>query len=100
MVSYPIRVKGDAYRGADPKKKAKAAEINRIAAALERAINDILEAQREPIKTYSYFEIAQRAGFSVKVVEKLCFSIDSGGNGFTAIRKSTSYEDAILENNS
>lgn len=98
MVNHPIRVKGSAYRGADPKKKANAAELNRIAAVLERTINEILEAQRESIKVYSYFEIAQLTGFPVKTVEELCFSIDSGGNGFTAIRKGTSYEDATLEN--
>lgn len=32
MVTYPISVRGSSYRGADPKKRAKAAQENRTAA--------------------------------------------------------------------
>lgn len=95
MVTYPIHVKRDAYRGANPKRRFKALETNRIAFELEECINPQLKAQTEPVKEYSYYEIANATGYSVTVVRDLCFCIDCGHHGFTAIKHGMSYEEAM-----
>ena len=53
MVSYPIRIRRDTYRGRDQRKLQKAADHNRDVAELERKINDMLREQEEPMKVYS-----------------------------------------------
>jgi hypothetical protein len=95
MVSYPINVKRASYRGTNLKRQRETADHNRIAAELERYINDALKAQTEPVKVYGYYEIAQAAGYSEKIVRDMCFSIDGGSNGFTAIRSDLTYEQAM-----
>jgi len=84
MVSYPIRIARDTYRGRDPRKQQKAANHNREVAELERKINDMLREQKEPIKVYSWASIASATGLSYDFVQKVGYSIDCGSNGFTA----------------
>lgn len=84
MVSYPIYIRRDSYRGRDPKKRQKAADHNRDVSELERKINDMLREQVEPIKVYSWDSIANATGFSYVFVQKVGYSIDCGSNGFTA----------------
>ena len=86
MVTYPIQVKRSTYRGADPRKRQKAAEQNRIATKLETHINALLKSQTAPIQVYFYHQIAAETGFSENTVRELCFSIDGGHNGFKAIK--------------
>lgn len=62
---------------------------------LERLINKMLLAQERPIQTYMYYEIAHASGYPIELVRKLCFSIDCGGNGFTAIKPGMTYEEAM-----
>jgi hypothetical protein len=95
LVTYPIHVRGASYRGADPRKREKAASQNRIASELEAHINALLKAQTRPIQQYLYHEIADATGHSIQKVRELCFSIDGGHNGFTAYRSGMSAEQAM-----
>lgn len=95
MVTYPIHVTRSNYRGADPKKRQKAAEQNRISDKLEEHINGCIQAQLAPIQIYLYYRIAAETGYSEKIVRDLCFGIDGGGNGFTAIKPGLTYEQAM-----
>lgn len=99
MVTFPITVKKSLYRGSDARKKAKALELNGTAARLESFINDKLKNQIEPIRIYSYFEISRETGVPESVVRDLCFSIDCGHNGFTAIKAGLSFDEAWQQHN-
>lgn len=98
MVQHPIYVRRTNYRGSDKKKLAKVVEMNRVAAELERHINEMLLEQKEPIKSYLWHEISVRTGYSFELVSRLGFAIDGGSNGFTAIRYDMTYEQAIAAN--
>ena len=97
MVQYPIRVSGESYRGTNARKKSKAAQTNLIARELETFINEKLKAQEEPIYSYSYHEVSGQTGIPLEMVEKLCFSIDCGSGGFTAIKHGLTYEQAMKQ---
>lgn len=99
VVTYPITVQRSSYRGSDPRKRQKAARENQIASELERAINELLLKQANPIQVYTYGEIARQTGHSVECVREVCFSIDCGQNGFTAIRYGMTYEEAMNVSN-
>lgn len=95
MVTYPIHVKRSGYRGADPKKRRKASEHNRIASELENYINGLLKEQTAPVQVYLYYQIASATGYSQETVRDMCYSIDCGSNGFTAVRHGLSFEQAM-----
>lgn len=95
MVTYPIHVKRSGYRGADPRKRQKAIEYNRVASELETYINGLLQKQTSPVQVYLYYQIASATGHSEETVRDICFSIDCGSNGFTAIRQGLSFEQAM-----
>lgn len=98
MVKHPIYIRRTNYRGSDPKKQIKVAELNRTAADLERQINEMLLEQTEAIKSYGWLEISQRTGYPIEVVSRIGYAIDCGSNGFTVIRYDMSYEEAIAAN--
>ncbi len=95
MVTYPISIKRSLYRGSNASKKAKARECNRAASLLEEHINKQLRDQTSPVQQYMYHTIAREIGIDEGVVRALCFSIDSGHNGFTAYRHDLSLQEAI-----
>lgn len=95
MVTYPISIKRSFYSGSSASKKAKAQERNRAASRLEEHINKQLRDQSSPVQQYMYHTIAREIGIDEGVVRALCFSIDSGHNGFTAYRQDLSLQDAI-----
>lgn len=95
MVTYPISIAKSNYRGSNPKKRVMEMEKNRISIKLENYINDMLLKQELPIQSYSYHEIASETGVSLEVVRDLCFSIDCGHTGFTAIKHGLTYEQAV-----
>jgi len=97
MVTCPIHIRRDHYRGRDPKKQRKVQEKNEAASALERIINDLLLKQENPIQSYIYHEISTSSGYPVELVRELCLSIDGGHNGFTVIRKDLTYKQAMKE---
>jgi hypothetical protein len=96
MVTYPISVKRNSYRGSDRRKKEKAYLENQVAMELEKAINELLKNQKEAIRSYGYHEIASQTGVALETVRKLCFSIDCGHNGFTATRVGLTQEEYDL----
>jgi hypothetical protein len=83
MVRYPITIERESYNGSNEKKRSKAAERNRIAAELEKYIND--EIQRRGSGVYLYGLIAHDTGYDEELVRQICFSIDGGQNGFTVV---------------
>jgi len=95
MVTYPISIARDNYRGANTKKKSKAAQTNSAASILESFINEKLKSQEEPIYGYDYHEISSQTGIPLETVQELCFSIDCGSGGFTAIKHGLTYEKAM-----
>lgn len=94
MVTYPIHVRRDGYRGKDPRKRLRADTTNRIASELEKHINKLLKEQQEPITSYDYHTIARATGHDAETVRTLCFSIDCGHNGFTAVKHGLSFDEA------
>jgi hypothetical protein len=85
MVSYPIHIARDSYRGSDARKRQKTSDHNRDAAELEQKINEMLREQTEPVKVYDWATIAWDTGLSYEFVKKVGYSIDGGSNGFTAV---------------
>lgn len=98
LITYPISVKRSNYRGSDRRKCEKALETNRVAALLEKYINEKLKKQKAPIQWYLYYEIAEETGIPIEEVSDLCFSIDCGHNGFTAIKTGLTFEQAMVMN--
>ena len=93
LVTYPVHVRRDTYRGSNAKKQAKAAETNRYASRIEQAANRLIQAQQEAIRSYHWMEISEESDVPYEIVRDLGFSIDCGSNGFTAIRPGLSSED-------
>ncbi|MDO8251412.1 MAG: hypothetical protein Q7T78_17065 [Rhodoferax sp.] len=98
MVKHPVHTKRSSYRGSDPKKRQKAAEENRVSAAIEAHINKLLLEQEDPIYSYMYTIISHETGYSFRQVEEACYQIDCGSNGFTVIRHDLSYDQALALN--
>lgn len=86
MVTHPIRIARNNYRGRDPRKRRKAAEDNRTAADLEAKINAMLLQQIRPVQSYLWLQIAQATGHGYDTIARLGYSIDGGSGGFTAWR--------------
>jgi len=84
MVTYPIIVPRNNYKGKDVKKRLKARGDNLRAAVIENAINTLLQAQTEPVQIYDYHHIAEITGLSFGQISELCYGISGSGNGFTA----------------
>lgn len=95
MVTYPISVRRDGYRGNDARKRRKAADFNEIASAIESHVNGLLYEQQEPVCSYSYHEVARALGYDVETVRDVGFSIDGGHNGFTAYKRGMTITQAL-----
>jgi hypothetical protein len=95
MVTYPIRIARNGYRGADPKRQRKAYLENQAVNELEQKINDLLLKQASPIHIYLWHEISIKTGVPLEIVKKLGYTIDAGSNGFTAWRHDLTYGQAI-----
>lgn len=95
MVTHPIRVRREYYRGRDKTKQARLSHYNSQAAELERYINDLLLKQEAPVEVYDFADIARRIGFPLDFVSEAGYSIDGGSNGFTAWRHDMTYDEAM-----
>lgn len=95
MVTYPISISRDGYRGANSNRKVKAQEFNLKASRLETIINQMLLEQADPFHVYTWGEIASKSGIPTETVREICYSIDCGSNGFTAIKKGMTFQDAM-----
>lgn len=96
MITYPARVHRDTYRGSNQRRMIKRDQHNRYAVTIENAVNRLLLAQTEPIRTYLWMEISEESGVPFDIVKDLGYSIECGSNGFTATRPGLS-EDEYLE---
>ncbi|KEY87817.1 hypothetical protein PC358_01515 [Pseudomonas capeferrum] len=92
MVSYPIYVTRNSYRGNDIKKRAKASQDNQDAARIEEACNRLIQNQTQPIQSYLWMEVSRESGVDYETVRRLGYSIDGGSNGFTATKPGLSQE--------
>jgi hypothetical protein len=95
MVTYPINVRRDNYRGNDARKRQKVIDKNLAATEIERVVNEMLRTQVEPVRSYGWHEIANATGLSMDVVASLGYSIDCGSNGFTAYRHDLGYQKSL-----
>ena len=95
MVKHPVHTQRSSYRGNDLKKRQKAADENRVSAAIETHINKLLLEQKDPIYSYLYAIISHETGYSLGQVEEACYQIDCGSNGFTVVRHDLTFDQAI-----
>ncbi len=75
------------YRGAKAAIRRRTDEYNRIAAELERHINERIRSQEGETQTYLYYEIATETGYPLERVREILFGVDCGHNGFTVRKK-------------
>lgn len=88
MITYPIIIQRPIEKKYySNKKNIEIMQDNNAIDIMEKYINNELFNQKEPIKTYFFYDIARECGISVDVVNKYGPSIDCGSNGFTAVRK-------------
>jgi len=95
VITYPIAICRNPYRGRDLSKRESARKERQQAEKLERYLNERLLAQAEPIWDYRYAVIARETDIELSLIRKLCFPIDSGHHGFTAYRKDLSSAEAL-----
>ncbi len=87
MISYPVFVARKSYRGSDPKRRAKVANINRIAARIEDYLNQDLSAKPDDsIHVYSSYSIAHDIREDSEIVHDVIFATDCGSNGITIVK--------------
>lgn len=96
MVSYPLHVPLNGYRGQDPRKKAKTAEYNRVAQRVEAYINnDLAAAGEHVIRVYISRYVASDLREDPELVTQVIFGIDCGHNGVTVTKGD--YNRAVAE---
>ncbi|WP_286792976.1 hypothetical protein [Thalassospira sp. UBA4513] len=83
MVAYPMHVKRDYYRGAQPARKRKAQEYNRLAEILENYVNEEAQKVTNLPHVFLYADIARETNIPVKKVRDILFCLAAGHNGFT-----------------
>ncbi|MBO9502584.1 hypothetical protein [Brevundimonas sp. A19_0] len=94
MRSYPIRVPRVSYRGADPRKKWKRDNANRVAGKIETYINDEMkQLPADSVHVFCSYEIASSIMEDSDMVQDLVFGIDAGSNGVTVYKGD--YEKAL-----
>lgn len=95
MVSYPVYVARNPYRGNDKKKTAKASQDNQDAARIEEACNRLIQNQTQPVQSYMWLEVSRESGVDYETVRRLGYSIDGGSNGFTATRPGMTQDEIV-----
>lgn len=96
MLSYPVYFPPVGYRGADPKKRAKTAEQNRLIRQVSDYVNGVGIEREEPVHQYLYFDIARHLGLDFADVKRLCM-VDGGSNGFTVLKPGVNSIDEAAE---
>lgn len=86
MVTYPIRVPRDHYKGRNPRRLQKRSENNRIAQELENYLNRAIEKDDANMQKFIYGFIAVDTGYSEETVRNILFGVDCGHNGLTVIK--------------
>jgi len=94
MKSYPVYVPGESYRGRDPRKSAKRDNYNRVAAKVQRYLNDDLATlPDDTIKVYFSYSVAADIHEDPDLVQQVIFGIDAGSGGVTICKGD--YERAV-----
>ncbi len=84
MKQYPIRAPRDGYRGADPRKRRKSQEFNRVAALVEAHVNALIsEWPDDTCRSILSYEVAHALGEDSGLVHRIISAIDGGSNGVT-----------------
>ena len=85
--SYPITARRARYRGADPKKRAKAARYNQVAARVEAYLNDDLaKLPDDTIRVYMSYQVAAAIGEDSRIVRDIILATDGGSGGITVLK--------------
>ena len=96
MLSYPVYFPSVGYRGADLKKRAKAAEQNRLIRQVADYVNKVGIKRESPTHQYLYVDIARQLGLDAGDVKRLCM-VDGGNNGFTVLKPGVNSIDEAAE---
>ncbi|MBP0116384.1 hypothetical protein [Bradyrhizobium vignae] len=68
-MQLPLQPRLKGYRGADPKKRRKAAEHNEMARRVVDHVNKLIANNPEPSQQYLWYEVARDLGLTVEDVE-------------------------------
>lgn len=82
-----IYVPRSSYRGADKKRQAKTLEENRVAASIEKYLNQKWDSLEDDYQVIDYYVIARDIGESFEIVRTVATRINGGSNGITLSRK-------------
>jgi hypothetical protein len=97
MKFYPITVPRAQYRGADPRKRAKNTNLNRIADKVEKYLNaDLAERPDDSVTVYMSYSVAHSISEDTEIVRNIIMGIDGGSNGVTIVKGD--YERAMIAN--
>jgi hypothetical protein len=88
MKPYPVHIPRDGYYGCDHRRRRKAEAFNRVAAKVERYIND-RAAEFAPGEHAAFYSgtIAIELREDSKLVHDVVFAIDCGSNGVTVFKQ-------------
>lgn len=80
MTQLPLRPNLYPYRGANPEKQRRTAELNRLAHKIARHANQMIADDPAEIQTLLFRSIASDLGIDVTIVRHV---LDGGHNGLT-----------------
>ncbi len=84
MKTTPIYAPRQNYRGRDARKAAKCDHFNRVAAKVERYLNqEIAKLPDDTIQSFLSYWIAREIGEDSALVHRIVSGIDGGSNGVT-----------------
>ena len=87
MKLYPVTVHREYYRGADPKKRMKNTNYNRIAGKVEAYLNDDLAKRPDDsVTVYISYSVARAIGEDTEIVRSIIMGTDGGSNGITIVK--------------
>jgi hypothetical protein len=87
MVSYPVRVPRDYYRGRDARRTRKADEFNRVATRVEAYINgQVAIWDDDAFGAFFSAMIAIELREDPKLVHDAVYALDCGSNGVTVCK--------------
>jgi hypothetical protein len=88
MVSFPVSVPRDGYRGNDPRRRRKQQRHNEVARECEEYLNRKIAEDAAETQVYHYSSIARDLNLFLEDVRNVLFAVDCGHNGLT-VRKSS-----------
>lgn len=83
MVSFPISVSRDGYRGSDPRRRRKQKRHSEVAKDCEECLKRKIAENPSETQVYHYSSIAHDLNLFVEDVRNVLFAVDCGHNGLT-----------------